>query len=247
MYAHARPTFFFDPDGNEVFLANDTSEGRMKALHTITPTLTVEEQRNVHYARTEDGRYQLKLRNPDAIDVEDASPGYGYLKQRIEEPDLDIEYVVVEEKRSYVTRSNETVSHAVQSGRVEGKAGDLSGGLTVEVAPGVVDVVVPEGGHVQGVLGLSESGEKFYVEQPDYLIGPHELYGEVERFTPDNRDKVGPLAKIEADEKAIEIENEIRAFHGEPLRSGLDHGYFQDSTVVTATPIEPEKKEQQEP
>jgi hypothetical protein len=245
MYAHARPTFFFDPDGNEVFLANDTPEGRMKALHTITPNLTVEEQRNVHYAQNEDGRYQLKLRDPAAIDVENSSPGYRYLKQRVEEPALDINYVVIEEEGSYTTRSNETVSHDVQSGRVEGEPGDLSGGLTIEVAPGVVDVVVPEGGQVKGVLGQSESGEKFYVEQPDYLIGAHELFGEVERFTPENRRRSDGLAKFEFDDKAIEIENEVRAFHGAPLRSGQDHGYYQETVIVTAPPLEAEKDEQE--
>jgi hypothetical protein len=72
------------------------------------------------------------------------------------------------------------------------------------------------------------------------MVAAHELFGEVERGMPGNE-------HLLEDWVAIEIENEIREFHGLPLRSGKDHGYLQEEVTVTATAPGSPSHEAEEP
>ena len=210
-YAYGRnnPLSYVDPDGRDIFLANQTGSGRQKALHTITANLTVSEQKNVHYARMSDGRYKLQLRDNNAITPAAASPAYRYLQNRINDHSLGISYTLVK----VGLETGQTTIHTDRSGAATGR----------------IDVVVPEDGG-RGVMARTPSGREVAVDQPAHILAAHELLGETEGvvpgaiYGPAGRDAWGPVA--------IGIENEIRQWHGLPERTGSDHAGFLSETIT---------------
>ncbi len=45
--------------------------------------------------------HKVRLLDADAIDLEDASPGYRYLHDRITRKDMDINYMIEEEEKAH--------------------------------------------------------------------------------------------------------------------------------------------------
>ena len=244
VYARTNPLKFVDEDGRDVRLANETREGRKKALDTITVNLRVVEQRNIRYRKMEDDTYKIDLRDPNKIDPEKASPGYRYLSQLVQDEGLEIDYVVVEEEKSYTARDYQSYSHRDLAGIGPAEGGTIGGGLNIYLGQDAsgnleIDVLVPEGGYVPGVWGLTESGKDVPIEFHENIIGAHELLGETYKYT---RGKESLQQDKYADsDKVIEIENEIRKFHGLPLRSGKGHGFV--SETITVKPKEDKKQE----
>lgn len=62
------------------------------------------------------------------------------------------------------------------------------------------------------------------------MIAAHQLLGETFKLTPGNEHLQNNI--IDDSDKVIKIENEIREFHGLPLRSGKDHGYMREQMTV---------------
>lgn len=240
-YAHNRPTYFLDLTGHDVSLPNDTPEGRKKAFDSITINLTVPEQKNLRYRRNAEGKYELYFVDPAKIPLSDASPGYRYLHPLVQDQKLDIRYVLVEENGSFVARDGVTYTNAGLSGKGPSAEDEMHpGGVNIYVGEDrrgrkQIDVVVAENGSGKGVMGLTASGKDVRIEAPDHITGAHELLGESYKYTPGHEGlRRDP---IQDSDVVIGIENEVRTFHGLPLRSGKDHGYIREEVTVVAEPL----------
>lgn len=232
LYAYVRnnPLKFNDPKGEDVNLANDTEEGRRKALLNATATLkTTAEKKNIGYRlNANTGKYELFIKDPSKIDSNKASAGYKYLTQRIGDSSVKIDYTFLGKGQSVVASDGVTYTQ-------KGLASD-AGGVTIGGGNGnSVEVIVAEGGAPNGVKGLTKSGKDVQIAFPDSLVTAHELFGETLKYTPGNQGLQGQDANTRArDSRAvIGIENEIRDSLGVPRRSGKDHdGTFETEVII---------------
>lgn len=192
----------------------------------ITKNLTAAEQKNVGVRKNADGKYELYVKDPSEIDPTKASAGYQQLTDRIGNHDLKISFTLIGKGQSATAQSGQVFTQRALS-----KAGD-AGGVTNYYGNGNLEIFVPEGGAPDGVKGLAASGKEVQIANPDYIIAAHELFGETYKYTPAGT-RAGLQNNIVADSDAvIKIENEIRQFHGLPMRSGTDHGYIRDSVII---------------
>jgi hypothetical protein len=109
--------------------------------------------------------------------------------------------------------------------------GALGGGATAFFGGGLVDVLLQQGGFARGVAGLTASGRDVGIAQPDFLVTAHELFGETFKYTRGKTHLQHLQYFIDDNRNVIRIENEIRQFHGLPIRSGKDHGLSPATTV----------------
>jgi hypothetical protein len=115
----------------------------------------------------------------------------------------------------------------------KGDAGGVTAYVKNEKTGGYdAEIFVPEGGFSNGVMGLTKSGKDVSVAMPDYIITAHELFAETFKLTPGNEHLQRRENFIDDSDTTIKIENEIRQFHGLPLRSGKDHGYLRESVTI---------------
>jgi RHS repeat-associated protein len=233
LYAYVRnnPLKFVDPDGKDIFLVNDTMEGRRKASLSITRNLTPTEQRNVGYRRNADGKHEMYIKDPGKIDLNKASQGYKDLVDRVGNHDLKLNFTFIEKGKSATIEINgvpTTVSHKALSGA----NGSDAGGFVSPQSDGSFAVVSVEGGYVPGVKGLTQSGRDTMIAQPDYILTAHELFAETYKYTPAGTKEGLQNNVIDDSNKVIEIENKYRDFHGLPRRSGKDHGYIKEEITV---------------
>jgi len=232
LYAYVRnnPLKFIDPKGEDVLLANDTKDGRRKALLNATATLKDSEKRNIGIRKNADGKYELYVKDPSKIDTSKASPGYQYLTQRIGDHSIQVSYTLLGKGQSVVAGDGQTYS---QKGLAAG-----AGGVTIGLGGGKIEVIVAEGGVPNGVKGLTQSGKDVQIAFPDHLVTAHELFGETLKYTPGNQRLQGQddATKAEDSRRVIAIENEIRDFLGVPRRSGKDHEGTLDLGTVTIRP-----------
>jgi RHS repeat-associated protein len=214
LYAYTinNPLRYTDPDGKDVFLNNETKGGRRKALLSIMANLTVAEQRNIGVRKNDDGRQELYVKNPSKINIENASEGYKQLTNRIGNHDLKIGFTLVE-KGDVGTSNNLNISHQTLSTGV--------GGVTITGDGKNIDILVAEGGHKYGVLGLTKSGNEVPITFPEHIISAHELFGETLKYTPGNTHLQQNV--VDDSNAVIGIENKIRKFHGLPMRSYNGH------------------------
>jgi RHS repeat-associated protein len=227
LYAYVRnnPLKYVDPRGEDVYLANKDEAGRRKALAAITVNLRASEQRNLGYRQNRDGKYELYLKKPSAIDTTKASAGYQYLAGMIGDHGIRANVHLVLAGGSAVGQDGARYSHQTLC------CGEsFTAGLNIFYGRGNIDVLVPEDGAPRGVRGLTASGKDIGIAMPDFLIMAHELLGESFKYMRGNE----ALQKniVDDSEKVIAIENEIRQFHGLPLRSGNDHGYVRAEVTV---------------
>jgi RHS repeat-associated protein len=232
LYAYVRnnPLKFIDPKGEDVFLANNTEDGRRKALLNSTATLKDSEKRNIGYRKNTDGKYELYVKDPSKVNMDKASSGYKYLTQRVGDHSVQIDYTLVGKGQSVVAGDGQTYS---QKGLAAG-----AGGVTIGYGDGKVEVIVAEGGVPNGVKGLTQSGRDVQIAFPDYLVTAHELFGETLKYTPGNERLQGQddATRAEDSRRVIGIENEIRDCLGVPRRSGKDHEGTVDFGEVTVRP-----------
>lgn len=226
LYAYVRnnPLKFIDPEGKDVFLANDDKEERRKALLNITKNLTTNEQKNIGVRKNADGKYELYAKDPNKIDMNKASAGYKNLTTYINSKDVKINFNFIEKGESATGQDGTVYKHSALT-----KTGD-AGGVNAYYGNGNIDVFVPEGGFPNGVKGLTASGKDVQIAMPDYILTAHELFAESFKYLPGNQHLQNNI--IDDSNAVIKIENEIRQFHGLPLRSGKDHGYLQEQMIV---------------
>jgi RHS repeat-associated protein len=233
LYAYVRnnPLKFIDPKGEDVFLNNNTEEGRRRALLSVTKPLSTAEQKNIGSRRTADGRVELYVKDPSKIDLSKASAGYKYLTERIGNHDLQINYTLLGKGQSSVVAGDG--EKYTQKGLATG-----AGGVTIGLGGGKIDVIVAEGGVPNGVKGLTASGRDAQIAMPDYIITAHELLGETLKYTRGNErlQAQDDATKAEDSRRVIGIENEIRDFQGLPRRSGKDHEGTVDFGEVIVRP-----------
>ncbi len=208
---------YVDPDGRDAALSNDTEEGRKKALYKITKNLTVPEQRNIAYRKDANGKYQLYIKDASKIDSSKASAGYKYLTNLINDHSVQANYGLVGGGLSATMSDGTRVSSYGQ------------GGVTFGCQGCQIDVIVQHGNYAPGVKAFTASGRETTVEQPDFITTAHELFGETYKYTAGHHNL--QMDPVRDGKTAIDIENQIRAFHGLPLRTGSDHG-----NIVTVTP-----------
>jgi RHS repeat-associated protein len=208
------PLRYTDPDGKDVFLDNDTKNGRRKALLSVTSNLTAAEQRNIGVRTDEDGKREMYVKDPGKINMHTASEGYQQLTNRIGNHDLKIDFTLVEKgSKAFSNILGQNISQqALATG---------PGGETITQDGKNIEVFVAEGGHKYGVLGLNESGNEVPIAFPEHIISAHELFGETLKYTPGHEQLQQNV--VDDNKAVIDVENKIRKFHGLPERSYNGH------------------------
>ncbi|RMG01753.1 MAG: hypothetical protein D6735_11320, partial [Acidobacteria bacterium] len=210
LYAYVRnnPFKFVDITGEDLVLANRNARAifRQVMIHGLTQT----ERSNIRVLAN--GR--VVLRNPNAINLQNASYAYQQLVGIVSNRNLTINVYGVTKGQAV---QNVSYQYAYESAGVTlGSPGDAKR-----------DVVIPVGGGVQVAGNPPGSGNK--VPTTDDTIFAHEVFGHASGRDGDD---------------AIAVENNYRKSRNPTLgeRSGEDHRYTTEVTapaeIITTTPAQ---------
>jgi hypothetical protein len=163
--------------------------------------------------------YEIYVVDESAIDFQSATYAYSALFDLVQDRSFTARIGLVGQGLS--------ATFAGSLGRVSGTT-TISGVFPTE-RPGVFDVMVQNGGVPSGVKVRGPRGDEVTGWEPDFIVMAHELLGETlsARF-PERL----PLGSDIAARIAIIVENQIRAYHGLPPRTGTDHG----PEIITVRP-----------
>ncbi len=233
IYVRNNPLKFNDPNGEDVNLANQTEEGRKKALSKITVNMTQAEADNVDARYNEKTKkHEVYIKNASAIDLSKASIGYQNLVDRVNNKDLVLDYTFLSRGESVTIEREGVLSTVTQESLIND-----AGGFVAPQSDGSFAVVVAEGGVTNGVQGVTRLagglGEVGQIPFPDYLVVAHELFAETLKYTPTGS-KLGLIPNtVEESEMVVGIENQYRNFHKmNNVRTGGDHGVLQFVVTV---------------
>jgi len=231
VFVRNSPLVLTDPTGKDIYLENDTKEGRRKALLSATATLKDSEKRNVGIRENADGKFELYLKDPSKVDVQKASVGYKFLAGRIADSNLKIGFTLLEKGKSMTGTDGDTYS---QRDLAQGAAG-----VTISSGNGNIQVIVAEGGGANGVRGLTKSGKDVPIAFPEAIVTAHELFAETQKYVKgwERFQKQDDASRKADSQLVIGIENMIRESQGLPLRSGKDHG----ATLEFEVTVQPEE------
>ncbi len=224
LYAYARnnPFTFIDPRGEDLEFANDTEEGRKRALALITKNLTANEAANIGIRQKKNGAYEAYVINKKAVG-KGASSGYKELTGLINDHSIVADVGVI----------GGGLTATFKAGALAG-VGPISSWshhssvFSPTQGSKHVNVLVTQGDLPGGTQVWCCNGKAVYQGvQPDFVTMWHELVGETLKYRAGHQNL---LRNSDLDNRTvIKIENEIRAFHGMNQRTGADHG----ETVIT--------------
>jgi RHS repeat-associated protein len=222
-YARNNPFTFVDPNGEDIDFANDTDEGRKKALALITKNLSADEAANIGIRQTKDGSYEAYVIDKNAIGKDDASSAYNQVTGLINDHSIVADVGVI----------GGGLTATFNQGALAGFGSISSWSQNDSVfAPSTgskyVDVLVTQGNLPGGVQVACCNGKGVYQGvEPDFITMWHELVGETLKYRAGHGDL---LHNPDLDNRTvIKIENEMRAVQGMNPRTGADHG----QTVIT--------------
>jgi RHS repeat-associated protein len=219
LYAYARnnPFKFIDPNGEDIDFANDTEEGRKKALALITKNLSAKETANIGSRQTKDGSYEAYVVDKNAIRM-DASKAYSQLTGLINDHSIVADVGLVGGGLTATFSEGALAGRGpISSFRIMG----AEGGEAFEPVNQHVNVLVNQGNLPGGVDIFCCGGTGKGIE-PDFVTMWHELLGETLKYRSGHQTL---LRNPALDSRTvIKIENEIRAVHGMSPRTGADHG-----------------------
>jgi RHS repeat-associated protein len=220
-YSRGNPLEYVDPDGKDINLVNDTQQGREQALATITKNMTEQEAANIDVRQNKDGKWEVYVKDPNAISAGDASVGYKGITGVISDHSIVANVGLIGGGLSA------TFSDI-------GKISSFSeGSAVIAPSPGSkqVSVIVTQGDHPGGVQVYCCNGRGVYQgRSPDFVTMYHELVGETLKYRAGHESLQND--PVRDSKTVIKIENEIRAFHNMNPRTGVGHG----QTVITVTP-----------
>lgn len=221
-YARNNPFKFIDPNGEDIDFANDTEEGRKKALGLITKNLRAAEAANIDIRQTKSGAYEAYVVDKNAIG-EAASAAYKQLTGLIGDHSIVADVGVI----------GGGLTATFKEGALAGFGPVRSWTMQDSVFapnPGSnhVNVLVTQGDLPGGVQVWCCNGKGVYQGvAPDFVTMWHELMGETLKYRAGHQNLQG---NADLDSRTvIKIENEIRAVHEMNPRTGTDHG----ATVIT--------------
>jgi hypothetical protein len=176
--------------------------------------MTSEEAANFGIRINENREYEVFIRDDSAIAEASASAAYGYLSGLVNDDSISAGVGVLGQ--------GFTVDSRALGIEVRSMSGAFAPPITLLGQGKDVDVLVRMGSRT-AVKVLDANGREVDGTVPDYVAMAHELFGETRKYRAGN--EALRQATRADDVMVIAIENQIRAFHRLPLRSGSDHWF----------------------